>query len=291
MFCKHCGKEIADDSTFCKYCGKSVIDDNDNDYGDNYDDDEWHGFSDEDEDAKDEKNEQTTANSAKSFFKKVAAVASAISKMSKGGKIFLIICLLLVISCISKACSAIRGDDQASYNSTNQPIETTVSMPEPTPTRSPEEIRAEYEQSKENLKQSWNELKESLGIGSGEETEEETKQEPEDAPFNPADYASAPAYEELARYPDSYKGSLYVFYGKVLQVSEGIFNTTIRLEINDDINQVIYCEVPKDLTESRRILEDDYVTMYGVYDGTTTYTTVLGTNMTVPKITVTQYTY
>ena len=21
MFCKHCGKQIADDSTFCQYCG------------------------------------------------------------------------------------------------------------------------------------------------------------------------------------------------------------------------------------------------------------------------------
>ena len=24
MYCKHCGKEIADDSRFCKYCGQSV---------------------------------------------------------------------------------------------------------------------------------------------------------------------------------------------------------------------------------------------------------------------------
>ena len=23
MYCKHCGKEIDDNSTFCKYCGKS----------------------------------------------------------------------------------------------------------------------------------------------------------------------------------------------------------------------------------------------------------------------------
>lgn len=27
MFCKHCGKEINDDSTFCKYCGKKVTED------------------------------------------------------------------------------------------------------------------------------------------------------------------------------------------------------------------------------------------------------------------------
>lgn len=26
MYCKHCGKEIADNSTFCKYCGKKIED-------------------------------------------------------------------------------------------------------------------------------------------------------------------------------------------------------------------------------------------------------------------------
>ncbi|MFW5573382.1 MAG: zinc-ribbon domain-containing protein [Prevotella sp.] len=24
MYCKHCGKQIADDSTFCQYCGGKV---------------------------------------------------------------------------------------------------------------------------------------------------------------------------------------------------------------------------------------------------------------------------
>ena len=26
MYCKHCGKQIADDSSFCQYCGEKVID-------------------------------------------------------------------------------------------------------------------------------------------------------------------------------------------------------------------------------------------------------------------------
>ena len=25
MYCKHCGKQIADDSSFCQYCGEKVI--------------------------------------------------------------------------------------------------------------------------------------------------------------------------------------------------------------------------------------------------------------------------
>lgn len=30
MYCKHCGKEIDDNSTFCKYCGKSQVNKNRN---------------------------------------------------------------------------------------------------------------------------------------------------------------------------------------------------------------------------------------------------------------------
>lgn len=26
MYCKHCGKQIADDSSFCQYCGGKVMD-------------------------------------------------------------------------------------------------------------------------------------------------------------------------------------------------------------------------------------------------------------------------
>lgn len=149
------------------------------------------------------------------------------------------------------------------------------------PMLTPEQADAEYEQAKQDLQESWNELKEAVGI--------DTEEKPEDRPFDPSEYSSAPSYEELARYPDNYTDGMYKFYGEAIQVSEGIFNTAIRLKINDDIDQVIYCEVPNDMLESRRILENDFVTMYGVYKGTTTYTTVLGARLTVPKIRVTQW--
>lgn len=285
MFCKHCGKEIADDSTFCKFCGQKVLESIYDDIKE--DDEEWHGFSDDDEDTPTESHGQPDNQSADSFFKKVVKVTIAIKEMPKGGKIVLIIFFFIILSCISsitKSCSGIINSNNAKTSDTvNQFAETLAPTIDSTPTKSPEETQAEYEKSKEELKESWNELKESLGI--------KTEEKPEDVPFNPADYTSAPDYEELARYPDSYKNGLYKFYGKVLQVSEGIFNTAIRLELHGDINQVVYCEVPNNLTENRRILEDDYVTMYGVYKGTTTYKTVLGARMTVPKITVTQYMY
>ena len=35
MFCKYCGKEIADDSRFCKFCGKSVFEDSSKTIDDN----------------------------------------------------------------------------------------------------------------------------------------------------------------------------------------------------------------------------------------------------------------
>lgn len=162
MFCKHCGKEIADDSTFCKYCGqnvtKSIYDETE------YKDREWHGFS--DEDTFSESHEQSDNNTAGSFFKKLIKISTAIKEMPKGGKIFLIICLLIILSCISsvmRSCSTPKNEDSESMSDViNQPVEVIEPTINPTPTKSPEEIKADYERSKEDLKNSVDELKESI---------------------------------------------------------------------------------------------------------------------------------
>ena len=179
------------------------------------------------------------------------------------------------------AYAAIGRFQPAPDTDTTIVAQTTAATATAAPTLTSEESEKQLEEAKENLSESWNELKESVGI--------ETKEKPEDRPFNPSEYTSAPSYEELARYPDHYENGMYKFYGEVLSVSEGIFNTALRLQLNDDFNQVIYCEVPNEMLESRRILEHDFITIYGVSKGTTTYTTVLGARLTVPKIRVTQW--
>lgn len=104
-----------------------------------------------------------------------------------------------------------------------------------------------------------------------------------------ADYisdCSTPSYEDVARNPDSYEGSKVKISGSVIQVSESfldIFDTNsvdLRVEAPDGVWYVTYSRQEGE----SRILEGDYITCYGECDGVTTYISVLGGNVTVPKL-------
>lgn len=94
-------------------------------------------------------------------------------------------------------------------------------------------------------------------------------------------------FKEISRDPNSYEGEYYSFTGKVLQVMEGFSlggttSTQMRIATKgnyDDVVYVIYERPDGD----KRILEDDQVTIYGVCKGLYTYTTVLGSSITLPK--------
>ncbi len=95
-------------------------------------------------------------------------------------------------------------------------------------------------------------------------------------------------YEEVARNPESVKGETAQVSGKVIQVVESYAYTYLRVNITknkygnyEDTIYVIY--KPKSETEDR-ILEDDIVTIYGKLNGTETYTSVLGSSITLPCI-------
>ena len=97
-------------------------------------------------------------------------------------------------------------------------------------------------------------------------------------------------YKEIARNPDKYNGKNVKFTGKVVQVSEGYFNSvTIRLNVTRDeygfYDDTIYCDYTYSSGESK-ILEDDIITIYGTCKGSTSYTSVLGANITLPKVDV-----
>ena len=70
-----------------------------------------------------------------------------------------------------------------------------------------------------------------------------------------------------------------------MQVSEGFFSDVIRLGVNGSYDNVLYLTVPIGTTDER-ILEDDYITIYGVSKGIETYTTVLGASMSIPSVQV-----
>lgn len=95
------------------------------------------------------------------------------------------------------------------------------------------------------------------------------------------------SYGEIARNPNSYKGKLGAFYGKVVQVMEsdivGYTSYTLRVAIYGDYNKVFLVSYFAEKNEDH-ILEDDYITMYGEIQGTKSYETVMGNTITIPYL-------
>lgn len=92
-------------------------------------------------------------------------------------------------------------------------------------------------------------------------------------------------YQEVERSPNSFKGKNIHIEGKIVQVLEGWFDTvTYRVATNkngrDDVWYVTYSRQ----SDESRVLEGDYVTIYGVCNGIETYRTVLGSSITIPAI-------
>lgn len=135
-----------------------------------------------------------------------------------------------------------------------------------------------------------------------ETTEEPTTQEPTKDPAQTEqefkDSCSTISFEDLSRNPDKYKGDNYKFTGQVIQVQEGWFDT-VELRINvtkeefeyiDDVmwTDTIYATVT--IPEGAdKLLEDDVITFWGTCDGNYSYTSVLGNQISLPKIDIKYY--
>lgn len=95
-------------------------------------------------------------------------------------------------------------------------------------------------------------------------------------------------YKDIARQPESYRSQRARFRGKVLQVSEDYIDSkkiAMRVYVTegeygfwDDIVYVTY----KYKTGENKILEDDIINMYGTLEGTKSYTSILGSRVTLP---------
>ena len=96
-------------------------------------------------------------------------------------------------------------------------------------------------------------------------------------------YETGITYDQLARTPDDFVGSKVKVYGKVVQVIEGDDTVQLRLAVNGDYDQILFLEYKSDLVKSR-VLEDDYITIYGTSAGTITYKSTMGGNITIPAV-------
>lgn len=100
--------------------------------------------------------------------------------------------------------------------------------------------------------------------------------------LNPANYASV-AYSDVARTPDAYDGQKLVFSGRVLQVVESSGETDLRIATDGEWDDVVMAGFDPSIIDYR-ILEDDYVTVYGTCVGIYTYTATMGQQISIPGI-------
>ena len=97
-------------------------------------------------------------------------------------------------------------------------------------------------------------------------------------------------YKDIARNPNTYKNKYMKFTGKVVQTSEAWGSVILRINITkneyDFWEDTIYATYKYSDENESKILEDDIITVYGICKGDKTYTSVLGSSVTIPSIEV-----
>lgn len=119
------------------------------------------------------------------------------------------------------------------------------------------------------------------------EAEEKAKKEQEESSFK----ASCQNYtfEQLARNPENFKGTNVKLTGEVVQVMEGLYSNSLRVNITKEGTYTTYYKdtiyvnyVPKEGED--KILEEDIITIYGTAQGDYSYTSTLGATITLPFV-------
>ena len=93
------------------------------------------------------------------------------------------------------------------------------------------------------------------------------------------------SYDEIARYPDEYERKLAKFNGEVIQVIRNGDDLQMRVNVTqdkygyDDTVFVFYT-----ITNGVNVLEGDIITMYGELRGLQEYESVLGAQISIPRI-------
>lgn len=98
-------------------------------------------------------------------------------------------------------------------------------------------------------------------------------------------YDTGITYDQLARTPDDYIGSLVKFKGKVVQVMEGDGTTELRVAVKSDYDKIIYVFYDSSIVTTR-VLEDDTITIMGMSTGLLSYESTMGGVITIPSIAV-----
>lgn len=96
-------------------------------------------------------------------------------------------------------------------------------------------------------------------------------------------------FEQIARNPDKFKGTNVKLTGEVVQVIDSLASKSLRVNITKNgtystyYTDTIYVNYMPEEGEDR-ILEDDIITVYGTAQGDYSYTSTIGTTITLPFI-------
>ena len=89
-------------------------------------------------------------------------------------------------------------------------------------------------------------------------------------------------YDDLARYPDTYRGKQAALSGTVLRVDEGLSTDTVYLDLGQ--NCVVCIKYSGKLLNDPKILKGDQITFYGECAGEGLYESQIGESEYVPQL-------
>lgn len=175
----------------------------------------------------------------------------------------------------SSSAEANSSDDEVTYSKPNTGKSVEV------PQRKESSV-ADDTESDDEVEEETDLSTEELDVDEPEEVTEDLAEEtPEIDPEDLSNYRTDYDIKDVERNPAEYKDELLSFEGKIIQVMEDEVFTSYRIAINGDYDRIVYLQTFSETLEER-LLEDDYVTVYGIFDDLLTYETVLGANQTVP---------
>lgn len=120
-------------------------------------------------------------------------------------------------------------------------------------------------------------------------TQNNTVQEPAETEEEYINKCNNFTYKEIARNPNNYKGKRAKFTGEVIQVQEG-YNNNVVLRVNITKGKygmwedTIWVDYKYTNSNESKILEDDIINIYGEIQGQKSYTSILGSQVTLPQI-------
>lgn len=117
------------------------------------------------------------------------------------------------------------------------------------------------------------------------EKEKKKKEEAERKAKEAKGYETGITYNQLARSPKKYMGEKVKFSGRIVQVIESDAVNQARMSTNGRYDDIILFTYNPNILDVR-LLEDDNVTIYGIFIDVESYTTVMGEKVTIPSVLV-----